>query len=147
MAYWLLALAIVGLAVAAVENVGVLSMLSLSQAYAKAVGANADLFNTLSIVVTSPRNWAHYTGLIVSGCVAFVLYSALFRFALVSRVLAGFGILAALLEIIAVAMPIFGQRIIFPMIAPLGLAHLSLAIWLIAKGFADREPGSPDARE
>jgi hypothetical protein len=147
MAFWLLALAIVGLAVAAVENIGVLSMLSLSQAYAKADGANADLFKTLSVVVTAPRNWAHYTGLIISGSVAFVLYSTLCRFALVPRVLAGFGIIAALLEIIAVAMPIFGQRIIFPMIAPLGLAHLALAIWLIAKGFAEREPVTLPARE
>ena len=147
MAYWLLALAIVGLAVAAVENVGVLSMLSLSQASARADGANADLFKTLGVVVTAPRNWAHYLGLIIGGSVAFVLYSTLFRFALVPRVLAGFGIVAALLEIIAVAMPIFGQRIIFPMIAPLGLAHLSLAIWLIAKGFAQREPVVSATRE
>ncbi|MGH8172642.1 MAG: DUF4386 domain-containing protein [Rhodanobacteraceae bacterium] len=146
MAFWLLALAIVGLAAAVVENIGVLSMLSLSHAYANAEGANADLLKALSVVVTAPRNWAHYLGLALGGSVACVLYTTLFRFALVPRVLAGFGIVASLLEIVAVAMPIFGQRIVFPMLAPLGLAHLSLIIWLIAKGFADREPTVAGAR-
>ena len=137
MATWLLAIAVAALALAAVEYVGVLSMLSLSQAYAKADAADTHLLQTLAVTVTSPRNWAHYLGLIFAGSFAGVLYATLFRFALVPRVLAAFGIFAALLEIIGVAMPLFGRGVVFPMLAPLGLAHLSLMIWLIAKGFAE----------
>jgi hypothetical protein len=143
MALWLLAIAVAGFALAAVENVGVLSMLSLSQAYAKADPADGHLLQTLAVTVTSPRNWAHYLGLIFAGSFAVVLYAALFRFALVPRALAAFGIFAALLEIIGVAMPLFGRAVVFPMLAPLGLAHLALIIWLIAKGFAEREPATP----
>jgi hypothetical protein len=112
-------------------------MLSLSQAYAIADPADSHLLQTLAVTVTSPRNWAHYLGLIFAGSFAGVLYAALFRFALVPRVLAAFGIFAALLEIIGVATPLFGHAVVFPMLAPLGLAHLALVIWLIAKGFAE----------
>ena len=137
MAQWLLAIAVAAFALAAVENVAVLSMLSLSQAYAKADPADGHLLQTLAVTVTSPRIWAHYLGLIFAGSFAGVLYAALFRFALVPRALAAFGILASLLEIIGVAMPLFGRAVVFPMLAPLGLAHLALMIWLIAKGFAE----------
>jgi hypothetical protein len=138
MALWLLAIAVAAFALAAVENVNVLSMLSLSQAYAKADPADAPLLRTLAVTVASPRNWAHYLGLIFAGSFAFVLYGVLFRFALVPRALAAFGLIGALLEIVAVALPLFGYAVIFPMLAPLGLAHLALMIWLITKGFAER---------
>ena len=137
MSQWLFAIAVAAFALAAVENVAVLSMLSLSQAYAKADPADGHLLQTLAVTVTSPRNWAHYLGLIFAGSFAGVLYSALFRFALVPRALAGFGIFASLLEIIGVAMPLFGHAVVFPLLAPLGLAHLALMIWLIVKGFAE----------
>lgn len=137
MALWLLAIAVAAFALSAVEYVGVLSMLSLSQLYASADPAEGHLLQTLAVIVTSPRNWAHYLGLIFAGSFAGVLYAVLFRFALVPRALAAFGILAALLEIIGVAMPLFGHAVVFAMLAPLGLAHLALVIWLIAKGFAE----------
>jgi hypothetical protein len=35
----------------------------------------------------------------------------------------------------AVAMPLFGHDVVFPMLAPLGLSQLILAVWLITKGF------------
>ena len=75
-----------------------------------------------------------------AGSVAFVLYATLFRFILVPRALAGFGALAAVSEIVAVAMPLFGQPVAFAMIAPLGIAHIALVVWLLAKGFAEHEP-------
>lgn len=43
-----------------------------------------------------------------------VLYGVLYRFALVPRVLAGFGLAAVLLQIVTVTMPLFGQRIARP---------------------------------
>jgi len=138
MALWLVALAIFGLSVCAIENVNVLSMVSLSRDYASA--ANHDPFALLATMASSARKWAHYLGLIVAGSFAFVLYATLYRFSLIPRLLAGFGMIAALLEIIAVAMPLFARPVVFPMIAPLGLAHLALAIWLLVKGFAFREP-------
>jgi hypothetical protein len=85
---------------------------------------------------------AHLIGLGGGGGLAFVLYLASFRFALVPRWLAGIGIVAALLEMLSVSPPFFGIDIVFPLLAPLGLCHLVLVIRLFMRGFADR-PAAP----
>ena len=142
MALWFVALAAVSLSVTAVENISVMSMLSLSEAYAKANAAQRDLFELLRVVVASSRNWTHYIGLIVAGSTLLVLYTVLYRFALVPRALAAFGLAAVMLQIAVVAMPLFGRGIVFLMLAPLGVSQLLLALWLITKGFR----GNADAR-
>ncbi|MBA3585094.1 MAG: DUF4386 family protein, partial [Gemmatimonadetes bacterium] len=58
---WLLAMAVAWFALQAVDNVALLSMLSLSEEYAKAGAARADLFEALNAVVGSIRRWAHFT--------------------------------------------------------------------------------------
>jgi len=85
--------------------------------------------------VASARNWAHYSALVVGGTTLMVFYFTLFRFALVPRALAGFGLLAVMLQLSSVSLPMLGHEVIFQMLAPLGLAQLALAGWLIAKGF------------
>ena len=134
LAIWLVALAGVTLAVAVVENAGVMSMLSLSEAYAKASAVERDQLQTVRVIVASARNWAHFMARIINGCAGFVLYAVLYRCALVPRALAGFGLLAAVLMVTAVGMPIFGHDVIFPLLAPMGVSQLLLAFWLIAKG-------------
>ena len=133
-ALWFIALAVGGFSVSAVENISVMSMLSLSEAYTKASGAQRELFEGLRVVVASARNWAHYIGLIVAGSTLLVLYAVLYRFGLVPRALAAFGLAAVMLQITAVAMPLFGQSIVFLMLAPLGVSQLALALWLIITG-------------
>ena len=56
MALWFVALCAVSLSVAAVENINVMSLVSLSEAYAKANATERDLFQTLKVVVASARN-------------------------------------------------------------------------------------------
>lgn len=146
MALWFLVLAGVNFALTAVENMAVMSLLSLSQAYAKAGGADAALFETLRVVVGSARNWAHYINLTVSGGMLLVLYGVLCRFALVPRALAAFGLGAVLLQLTAVTMPLFGRPIVFALLMPLALSHLMLSVWLMVKGFAERPaPALPGA--
>jgi hypothetical protein len=143
MALWFVALAVAGLSAAAVEQAHVMSMLSLSEAYGKAGAPQGDLFQGLRGVVAAARNWAHYVDLIVAGGTIFVFYAALYRFALVPRALAAFGIGAALLQVAAVAMPLFGDGVNFALLAPLGLSQLLLALWLVAKGLrAQPQPES-----
>jgi len=138
MALWLVALAAASFALTAVEQMSAMSMLSLSEAYARASPADAGLFQALRITVASSRNWAHYIGLIVAGGMILVFYAVLFRFALIPRALAAFGLVAVILQITAVTMPLFGQSIVFPMLLPLALGHLMTAVWLIARGFRAR---------
>jgi hypothetical protein len=114
-ALWILSLAVVSLAVTVMENIARLSSMSPSDA----------------------QNWAHYLVKIFDGVTVFVFYVALYRFALVPRVLAVFGLLAAPLMITSLARPLFGYDVLFPMLALLGLSQLILALWLVTKGFRD----------
>jgi hypothetical protein len=142
MALWYLALSVVGFSLLAQENIAILTMLSLSQEYAKPAAAH-ELLQTMGLAVRSTRYWAHYTNLLIAGGTVLVFYSTLWRFALVPRALAGFGVIAVALQLTAVTMPIFGYGILFYLIAPLGLSQLALAVWLIAKGFAERSDRIP----
>jgi len=135
MALWFVALSIAGLSAVAVESMNVMSMLSLSQEYAKANVADRDQLQVLRVVVASARNWAHFISLIIAGCTIFVMYAVLYRFSLVPRALAAFGLAAVVLQIATVAMPLFGQGVVFLLLAPLGVSQLALALWLIVKGF------------
>lgn len=133
MSLWLVALAAVVLAIAVFENAGVMSMVSLSEAYAKASAVQREQLQTIRVVVASARNWAHYMGRIFDGVTIFVLYVVLYRLALIPRALAAFGLIAAMLQVTGVAMPLFGHDVVFPLLAPLGLSQLILAVWLITK--------------
>ncbi len=135
MAIWFIALAGVIFAVAVVENIGVMSMVSLSEAYAKASTVEREQLQTVQTVVASIRNWAHFMVRIIHGGAIFVFYAALYRYALIPRALAGFGLIAAVLMVTTIGMPIFGHDVVFPMLAPMGVSQLLLALWLIAKGF------------
>jgi len=137
MALAFLALAIAALALAVVENGRLMSMLSLSQAYAASGVADPAAFEGLRGVVAAARNWAHFTHLIIGGSTFFVLYATTFRFALIPRAMAAFGMAAVALQMATVSMPLLGGHVIFPLLAPAGIANLALAVWLLAKGFAD----------
>jgi hypothetical protein len=147
MALWFLSLSVVVFSLLAVENGTVMSMLSLSQAYAAAGAPDDELFEALGVVVRSARNWAHLTTALVGEGVILVLFSILYRFALVPRALAAFGLVAGMLKITALTMPFFGHPVVVPMTLPLALGYLALALWLMAKGFKERpRPFRPEAQ-
>jgi hypothetical protein len=137
MALAFVAIGAVALSLAAVENGTLMSLLSLSKAYA-ASGADPAAFEGLRGVVAASRNWAHFTHVAIGGATLLVFYIALFRFRLVPRVLAAIGLVACALQITSVTRPFFGGEVIFFLLAPLGLANLAVALWLIIKGFPDR---------
>jgi hypothetical protein len=134
LALWLAVLAAAGIALAGIENAQLMSLVSLSQAYVAAAPPDEALYQALRGVVGSYRNWAHVIQLLTMGGLLFATYGVLYRLRLVPRLLAGFGVLAALSQMIAVAKPLFGGWVIFPMLAPLGLANLALIAWLLWKG-------------
>jgi hypothetical protein len=134
-ALWFFALAVVGFSVAVVENINLMSLLSLSEAYAKASTVDREHFQFLRVVVASARNWAHFLGLFVGGSTFLVFYAAQYRFKLIPRVLAAVGVAAVLSQMTSVALPLFGHEVVFPMLAPLGVCHLIVALWLIVKGW------------
>jgi len=146
-ALWLFALAVASFALQAVDNAHILSMLSLSQAYAEAGAAKSDVFQGLALVVGSARKWSHYSFLLVVGCWIFMLFSLLCRFRLVPRILPGFGMIGALLQIAGVSLRgLLGYPPETRLAMPLAPAYMLLAVWLMVKGFDERQrPLSADA--
>lgn len=142
MAMAFLALAIAALSLAVVENGRVMSLLSLSQAYAASGATDPATFEGLRSVVAASRNWAHFTHLMVGGSTFFVFYATTFRFALIPRALAGFGMAAVALQVATVSLPLLGGKVMLPLLAPAGIAHLALALWLLVKGFTDKDPAA-----
>ena len=147
MALWLLALAVGSFALQAVDNAHLLSMLSLSQEYATAGPDKAELFQALAVVVGSLRKWSHYSFLLVIGSWIFLLCGLLYRFRLVPRPLAIFGLLGAVGQIAGVTLRgLWGYPPETRLAMPLAPAYVALGVWLIIKGFDERRvPELPPA--
>jgi hypothetical protein len=99
MALWFLILAGVVLALAFFENAAVMSMVSVSEAYARANAIEREKLETVRIILASPRNWPHFLARMFDGVTIFVFRAMLFRPALIPRTLAGFGLIAAVLQV------------------------------------------------
>jgi Domain of unknown function (DUF4386) len=146
MAFWLLALAVAAFVLQVVDNGRLLSMLSLSQEYARTGTPNSELFQSLAFVVGSARKWAHFMYLLVAVSWIFLLFTLMFRFRLVPRALAAFGIIASLLQIIGVPLRVvMGYPPEMRVAMPLAPAYVTLALWLLVKGFDEQQlsPGGP----
>jgi hypothetical protein len=129
------------IALSGLENAGLMSMLSLSQAHQATAAPDAALFEALRGVVAWQRNWAHLLQLLAAGGLTLAMYAAFFRFDLLPRWLAGFGMLASVLQMVAVTKPFFGGWVLFPLLLPIGIAQLLLIVWLLAKGLQPRREG------
>lgn len=144
MALWLLATSIIMFVMQAVDNVQLLSMLSLSREYAKAGAANADFFQGLAMVLGSTRKWSHYTELLAIDAWMFMFYGLVWRSALVPRALAAFALLTVTLHMLGISLPMFLEYGgVTLMGVPLAVGHVAVAVWLIVQGFD--ESGRPVA--
>ena len=83
-----------GLALVAVEASAIMSMLTISQQYTAGGGADARYYEIVGNVVRYARYWAHYPNLLVGSGTLLLVYSILFRFNLVPRLLTGVGMAA-----------------------------------------------------
>lgn len=139
LARWFLAICVISCTLDAVHNATVMSMLSLSERYAEAGVANAELYQALGAGVQSTRYWAHYTQLLGFGAWISLFYISLLRFGLIPRALAALGVIGITLQFIGVTLPAFADFRSVPQLAmPLGLIHLSVAVWLLVRGFTER---------
>ena len=141
MALWLVALAVAAFTLQAVDNAHILSMLSLSQEYASADAAKAELFEGLAVVVGATRKWSHYAALLTVGCWILLLTGLLYRFRFVPRWLAAFAMIGSVLQITGVSLRgLLGYAPETRMAMPLAPAYILLAVWLMVKGFDTRCP-------
>jgi Domain of unknown function (DUF4386) len=122
----------------------IVSMLSISNEFVTLSGAtDSHLYQMVGAAVASTRRSAHYTQLLAIGAWLFVFYISLFRFKLVPRVLAFFGIVGVALQFVGVTLMMFlGYRSIGEMAMPLLPIQITVAVWLIIKGFKQPIPAA-----
>jgi hypothetical protein len=114
----------------------IMSMLSISNEFVKSGTTNSELYQVIGAVVSSARRSAHMTQLLAIGAWLFVFYISLFRFNLIPRVLAVIGIIGVTLQFTGVTlMMLLGYPLIGQMAMPLLPIQITVAIWLIIKGF------------
>ena len=133
------AFSVVGVATSLVECMSMMSMQSLSLAFAEAAGADPALYDGLRIVVGKARNWAHYVNLMVGGVTVGTMFLLMYRARLVPRAICAFGMATVLAQLYSLGLPFFGGAVDFNLLAPLGLAYLALIVWLLWRGFAEPE--------
>jgi hypothetical protein len=142
---WLFAFSIIWFAMQAVDNAHIMSMLSLSQQYVQG-GSNPELSNLLGASVRSTRRWVHYSELLVIDIWFLIFYGLLYRFRLIPRLLAGFGLMAAILHAAGIPLPVFlGYPSIMALGFTLAISHLAVGAWLVARGFPEKTPENIDA--
>src|SRR5215213_8648341 len=113
---WLLAAGITWFCMQAIDNAHILSMLSLSQRYVETGMANPELYDALGKTLRSTRIYIHYSELLVIDIWMALLYGILYRFILVLRLLAAFGLLAVVLHTGGITMSVFiGYSGVMPM--------------------------------
>jgi hypothetical protein len=121
-----------------VQGGTIMSMLSISNAFVTSGGTNSELYQVVGAAVASARRSSHVVQLLAIGAWMFAFYISLFRFKLVPRVLAVIGSIGITLQFIGVTlMMLLGFRSIGEMAMPLLPIHLTVAAWLIMKGFND----------
>lgn len=134
-----LVLAVAGLATQVVEGIAIHELLALSTAYA-APGAPQPVIEALGPVARERWRSIHFTNLLLGDARALVLFTILFRFALVPRALAVAGLVAFPLATAAVIMALLGRPFSFALATPAGVVSLGLMVWLLARGFSETPP-------
>ena len=139
MALLLLAVSVISFSMQAVDNMHMLSMLSLSQQYAQGGASGSDAFGLLATAMRSTRRFSHHTELLVIDLWFLVFFGLLFRLSLIPRALAGFGLLMTAIHLTGVALPPFvGYGSVSVLGYSLALGYLTIGTWLVWKGFEER---------
>jgi Domain of unknown function (DUF4386) len=134
----LLALGVAAFTLQVVDAAALMAMLALSEQYAKANVAAAELYQTLATVLSAGRRWVHYSYLLVAVSWILLLNATFFRLRLVPRFLAALAMATSLLQMTGVTvMGLLGNPPVTSLAIPLAPAYFSLAVWLLVKGFDD----------
>ena len=114
----------------------IMSMLSISKEFLTSAASDSGLYKVVGATVASARRSAHITQLVAIGTWMFIFYMLLFRFKLIPPVLAAIGLLGVVLQFTGVTlMMLLGYRAIGVMAMPLLPIQITVAVWLIIKGF------------
>lgn len=141
LALWAVGLRGLEVACGTIAAFALLALIPLSRSYLAAGAPQASYFQTLGDMILNTRTWLRDVGGLFTWGLGAILYNILFlRSRLLPRWLAGWGIVAILLHMLACPLTLF--EVIEPLspvqillLAPSGLQEIVLAIWLIVNGF------------
>ncbi|PHS54296.1 MAG: hypothetical protein COB01_01460 [Lutibacter sp.] len=118
----------------AIDNVSVLSILELSLNHSKYEVDNVGVFGIIGELLYQKHWWTHYMSLLSSSFYMFTFYLLFYQSKLIPKFLSLFGLIAVSMMFIEILSSIFGQSIGIILMLPLGIAQLSLVVWLLIKG-------------
>ncbi|RDV07172.1 DUF4386 family protein [Sphingorhabdus pulchriflava] len=104
---------------------------------AESGGELVKLAEPIRHVIAGLRDGLHLPTMLTGGISVLLLYYMLQKSALIPRWLGGIGMLAALSQMTGVSTGLFGSEVNFAFLAPLALVHLTLALWLLVRGFGE----------
>lgn len=126
-----------------VQGGTIMTMLAISNEFVSSNAADSELYKVVGAAVASARRWAHATQLFAIGAWMLVFYISLLRFKLIPRALSILGLIGVLSQFIGVTLMMFlGYRLISEMAMPLLPIQITVAVWLIIKGFNNSRPKS-----
>ncbi len=134
-----------------VGDIGLLSLLTLSQEYVTAGAPVASHFQTLGTLLLAGRNWTDFSLAAIAFCLgALMYYSIFYQSRLIPRWLSAWGFIGAALHLSAALLTMFGERsfssITVLLSIPIGANEIVLAAWLIVKGFNSSAIASGSAK-
>lgn len=124
-----------------VGALALLTLLTLSQETVAAGSADPSSFQALGTALLAARDWVHEFVMLLPWLVgALMYYYLLFKARLVPRWLSGWGLVGALLSLVATVYSGFTQEFGFTSVnialnIPIAVQEMVLAVWLIVKGF------------
>ncbi len=122
-----------------VAVVSALSLFSVAQRFLSADAAQRASFQVVGDSLLDVRDQANLAAVMAFSVGALMYYYLLYHSRLVPRWLSSWGILAIILTLVACLLALFGRHPIttyVPLVLPIALQEIVLAVWLIAKGFA-----------
>jgi hypothetical protein len=137
-----------------VGTLGLLLLLTLSQEAAKADAPAASTFQTAVALLLAVRFWAPLVLAQIAFCLgALMYYYVFYQSKLIPRWLSGWGLIAITLHLVAVFITMFCQinpfstPSILLLSMPIFFQELTLAAWLIVKGFNPSAVASGSAKQ
>lgn len=115
-----------------------LSLVTIGQQFASAGAGERASLQTIGSLLLIMRQHAILAAVFAFSLGAFLYYLLFFQSRLIPRWLSGFGIVAIILMIAACVMALFSGNLVseyIPLVFPIFLQEMVLAVWLIFKGF------------
>jgi hypothetical protein len=115
-----------------------LSLLTLAQQFTSALAADRAALQAVGDSLQSVHNRAALLGVFAFCTGTFLYYYLFLQTRLIPRWLSGWGIAAIILMLAACLLALFSGNLItsyIPLVAPIALQEMVLAVWLIVKGF------------